>query len=81
MRSSIFMMSLSLDGYFEGPDRDLGWHLISDELHRHFNDELRGMSVFIEGRVNYELMEGFWPTADSDPQAPEPVREFAAHLA
>jgi hypothetical protein len=24
------MMSVSLDGYFEGPDHDLGWHLISE---------------------------------------------------
>ena len=78
MRRLIFMMSVSLDGFFEGPDHDLSWHLITDELHQHFNDELRGMSTFIEGRVNYELMEGFWPTADADPEAPAPVREFAA---
>ena len=73
----VFMMSVSLDGYFEGPGQDLSWHLISEELHQHFNDELRGLSAFIEGRVNYELMEGFWPTADTDPEAPAPVREFA----
>jgi dihydrofolate reductase len=78
MRRLIFMMSVSLDGFFEGPDHDLSWHLITDELHQHFNDELRGMSTFIEGRLNYELMEGFWPTADADPEAPAPVREFAA---
>jgi dihydrofolate reductase len=34
MRKIVFMMSVSLDGYFEGPDHDLGWQLISDELHR-----------------------------------------------
>jgi len=73
----VFMMSVSLDGYFEGPGQDLSWHLISEELHQHFNDELRELSAFIEGRVNYELMEGFWPTADTDPEAPAPVREFA----
>jgi len=78
MRRLVFMMSVSLDGYFEGLDHDLSWHMITDELHQHFNDELRGMGAFIEGRVNYELMEGFWPTADADPDAPLPVREFAA---
>ena len=25
MRKIVFMMSVSLDGYFEGPDHDLGW--------------------------------------------------------
>jgi dihydrofolate reductase len=78
VRKLIFMMSVSLDGYFEGPDRDLSWQLISEELHQHFNDSLRGMSAFIEGRVNYQMMEGYWPTADRDPAGPEPVKEFAA---
>src|SRR5439155_19186104 len=40
MRKIVFMMSVSLDGYFEGPDHDLGWQLISDELHSHFNEWL-----------------------------------------
>ena len=78
MRKLVFMMSVSLDGYFEGPDHDLSWQLISEELHQHFNDSLRGMSAFIEGRVNYEMMEAYWPTADADPSEPEPVKEFAA---
>jgi hypothetical protein len=50
--------------------------MVDDELHWHFNEVLRGMSVFIEGRVVYELMEGFWPTADTDPQS-TPMVEFA----
>jgi dihydrofolate reductase len=78
MKKLILMMSLSLDGYFEGPDHDLGWQLISEELHQHFNESLRGMSAGIEGRVSYELMEGYWPTADEDPQAPQVIKEFAA---
>jgi dihydrofolate reductase len=61
MRKIILMMSVSLDGFFEGPDHELDWHLVDDELHRHFN----------------ELMAGFWPTADRDPSSTEPVAEFA----
>ncbi|MET8836553.1 dihydrofolate reductase family protein [Micromonospora sp. NPDC004540] len=77
MRRIIVALSVSLDGYFEGPGGDLSWHRVDDELHRHFNDDLRGMSAFLDGRRNYELMAGFWPTADQDPAAPAPVREFA----
>ena len=77
MRKIIFMMSVSLDGYFEGPDRDLGWQLVDDELHRHFNEELATMGGFLDGRVTYELMAGFWPTADQDPSSSAPMREFA----
>ncbi|MEU9101032.1 dihydrofolate reductase family protein [Streptomyces sp. NPDC048361] len=70
-------MSVSLDGYFEGTERQIDWHKVDDELHRHFNDELRTMGAFLEGRVTHELMAGFWPTADADPDAPAPVAEFA----
>jgi len=77
MRKVVLFMSVSVDGFFEGPDRDISWHLVDDELHSHVNSELRAMGAFLDGRVTYELMAEFWPTADSDPHSPEPVREFA----
>jgi dihydrofolate reductase len=78
MRKLILMMSVSLDGFFEGPNRELDWQTVDDELHGHFNEQLRGMSAFLDGRVTYELMAGYWPTADQDPSSPAPVREFAS---
>jgi dihydrofolate reductase len=77
MRKIIFMMSVSLDGFMEGPDRELDWHLVDDELHGHFNEQLGAMGAFLDGRVTYELMAGFWPTADKDPASTAPVAEFA----
>lgn len=77
MRKIILAMQVSLDGFFEGPDRDLSWHMVDDELHRHFNDQLGAMGAFLDGRVTYELMAGFWPTADEDPASSGPVAEFA----
>ncbi|MFI9355532.1 dihydrofolate reductase family protein [Streptomyces lydicus] len=78
MRKIVLMMSVSLDGFFEGPDRELDWHLVDDELHRHFNEQLAAMGAFLSGRVTYELMAGYWPTADADPSAGAPEAEFAA---
>ncbi|KKK05877.1 dihydrofolate reductase family protein [Micromonospora sp. HK10] len=78
MRRIIVAMSVSLDGFFEGPDGDLSWHRVDEELHQHFNDELRGMGAFLDGRRTYELMAGYWPTADRDPASSGPEREFAA---
>jgi dihydrofolate reductase len=77
MRKIILMMSVSLDGYMEGPHREIDWHLVDDELHQHFNDVLKEMGAFLDGRVTYELMADYWPTADRDPEAPAPVAEFA----
>ena len=77
MRKIILAMQVSLDGFFEGPDRDISWHMVDDELHRHFNQQLSTMGAFLDGRVTYELMEGFWPTADQDPAAGAVMAEFA----
>jgi dihydrofolate reductase len=77
MRKIIFTMSVSLDGFFEGPDRELDWHLVDEELHRHFNEWLGAAGVFLEGRVTYELMDSYWPTADADPSASAVTIEFA----
>jgi dihydrofolate reductase len=77
MRKVILMLSVSLDGFMEGPSRELDWQLVDDELHSHFNEELRTMGAFLSGRVTYELMAGFWPTADSDPSSTGPMVEFA----
>ena len=77
MRKIILMMQVSLDGFIEGPGRDISWHRVDDELHRHFNEELRTMGAFLSGRVTYELMADFWPTADQDPASAAPMVEFA----
>jgi dihydrofolate reductase len=63
----IYSTSISLDGFIAGPGDDLGWVLIDEELHRYFNDESRDLAAFLYGRRMYELMAGYWPTADDDP--------------
>lgn len=77
MRRLILMMSVSLDGLMEGPNHELDWQSIDEELHQHFNDELRTMGAFLDGRLTYELMAGYWPTADEDPASSPTVAEFA----
>ncbi|MEU5212199.1 dihydrofolate reductase family protein [Streptomyces sp. NPDC020742] len=77
MRKVILMMSVSLDGFIEGPNREIDWHLVDDELHRYLNEELAGMGGFLAGRVTHQLMADFWPTADADPANAGPMAEFA----
>ncbi len=77
MRKIVLMMSVSLDGFMEGPQRQIDWHRVDDELHRHFNEQIKTMGALLSGRVTYELMAEFWPTADADPSSPGPMKEFA----
>ncbi len=77
MRKVVVQLSVSLDGFIEGPHGELDWHLVDEELHSHFNQYLGSMGAFLNGRVMHELMVGYWPTADQDPDAPAPIVEFA----
>ncbi|MEU2247107.1 dihydrofolate reductase family protein [Streptomyces sp. NPDC019224] len=77
MSKIVYWMSMSLDGFIEGPHRNIDWHVVDDELHRYFNDQLAGMGAMLDGRVTHQLMAGFWPTADQDPADAGPTAEFA----
>jgi dihydrofolate reductase len=77
VRKIVLMFSVSLDGFFEGGPGELSWHRVDDELHSYFNEQLRPMSAFLNGRVIYEMMAEFWPTADADPASSAPMVEFA----
>ena len=70
-------MTLSVDGFMEGPDHDISWHMVDEEVHAQINAYLKTSGAFLEGRRTHELMVDFWPTADEDPSASPSVREFA----
>jgi len=77
MRKIVWSMTVSLDGFMEAPGHDLSWHAISASVHQYFNDTLRPMSAFLDGRRTWELMAEYWPTADDDPTEPDQIKEFA----
>jgi dihydrofolate reductase len=77
MRRVVLMIGISLDGYIEGPGGDISWHRVDEEVHEHFNEVLGPMGAFLEGRVTYEMMEEFWPTADQGPDVEPSMAEFA----
>ncbi|MFJ8006504.1 dihydrofolate reductase family protein [Streptomyces fagopyri] len=77
MRRIVLMMSVSLDGYVEGPNREIDWHRVDEELHRHFNEEISRFGALLDGRVTHELMAAYWPTADQDPASTPTEAEFA----
>lgn len=77
MRKLGYATSLSLDGYIDAAAGDPGWVVPDEELHRHFNDLEREVDTLLYGRGMYDLMAGYWPTADQDPSAPAVIVEYA----
>jgi dihydrofolate reductase len=76
MRKVIYSMMVSLDGFIEGPNRNLDWHIVDEELHRFVNEQQSAIDTHLYGRRMYEVM-AYWETADKDPSSPEYVLEFA----
>ncbi len=62
MRKVIFFMLISLDGYFEGPGRDINWHNVDDEFNEFAVQQTGEFGALLFGRVTYELMAGYWPS-------------------
>jgi dihydrofolate reductase len=77
MRKVIYSLTLSLDGFVETVDGKLDWSAPDPELHTFINEQQREVGAYVYGRRLYELMAGFWPTADQDPDAPPYVVDFA----
>jgi dihydrofolate reductase len=77
MRKLYMFISLSLDGYFEGPNHDISWHNVDGETNRFAIEMLRGTDLFLWGRRIYQLMEGYWPRAAEDPSTSGDDREIA----
>lgn len=69
-RKIIFQMMVSLDGYFEGPDKELDWHLVDDEFNEYAGELLDSVDAILFGRVTYQLMAAYWPTEAAKRDSP-----------
>jgi dihydrofolate reductase len=76
MAKLIYGMMMSLDGYIAGPENGHGLLVPNDDLHRHFNDWMKQMSVALYGRRMYEVMR-YWETAAERSDAGEVQVDFA----
>jgi dihydrofolate reductase len=71
MRKIIFQMLISLDGFFEGPEREIDWHNVDDEFNNYAVDFLERVDTLMFGRVTYELMASYWPTETAVTKDPD----------
>ncbi len=77
MRSVIYSMNVSLDGYIVDADGSFDWTVPEPELFRFVTDETRELAAYVMGRRLYETML-YWETAEQDPSLDEDAREWAA---
>jgi dihydrofolate reductase len=53
---------ITLNGYFEGPARDISWHRHGTEENEYAVKGLQSGSTLLFGRLTYEMMASYWPT-------------------
>jgi dihydrofolate reductase len=70
MRNVVLIMTASIDGYVVAPHGQAGALPEPGELKRWKLDRIRRAGTHIMGRVTYQEMAGFWPTAADEYAGP-----------
>ncbi|WP_379127250.1 dihydrofolate reductase family protein [Paenibacillus sp. sgz500958] len=76
MSKLIYATNVSLDGYTEDEQGNLGWGISDDETYAFWSDFQRTIGTYLYGRRMYEMMV-YWETANAGGDQPEVKQEFA----
>jgi dihydrofolate reductase len=69
MRKIISFMHISLDGFVAGLKGEMDWIKVDEEIFDHVGKRINEGDTALYGRVTYEMMENYWPTAADKPTA------------
>jgi dihydrofolate reductase len=69
MRKIISFMHISLDGFVAGPNGEMDWIKVDEEIFDHVGKRISEGDTALYGRVTYQMMESYWPTAADKPTA------------
>jgi dihydrofolate reductase len=62
MAKVILFNMMTLDGFFEGANGSIDWHMVDEEFNDFSVDQVKNAEGLIFGRKTYELMASYWPT-------------------
>lgn len=69
MRKIISFMHISLDGFVAGPNGEMDWIKADQEIFDYVGKRIGEGDTSLYGRVTYQMMESYWPTAGDKPTA------------
>ena len=69
MRKIISFMHISLDGFVAGPNGEMDWIKVDEEIFDYGALRITKSDMALYGRVTYEMMQSYWPTAGDQPEA------------
>ena len=62
-------MHMSLDGFVAGPNGEMNWIKVDEEIFNYVGQRISEGDTALYGRVTYQMMENYWPTAGQKPNA------------
>jgi len=78
MRNLIFFMHTSLDGFVAGPNGEMNWIKVDEEMFDFVATMTEQADTAVYGRVTYEMMQSYWPKAGEQPNASKHDKEHSA---
>jgi dihydrofolate reductase len=78
MRKIVLFMHTSLDGLVAGPDGEMDWIKVDQEMFDFASERTNKSDMAIYGRGTYDIMEAYWPTAADKPDATKHDIEHSA---
>lgn len=69
MKKVILFDHVSLDGFVAGPNGELDWVLIDNQMFDFVNKRTSKTNTALYGRVTWQMMDNYWPTAGKNPKA------------
>ena len=77
MRSLVYFMHSSLDGFVAGTKGEMNWITVDDEIFDFVTTMTDNADTALYGRVTYQMMEAYWPTAGEKPDASKHDKEHS----
>lgn len=62
-------MHITLDGFVAGPNGEFDWATVNSEIFEYVGQRISIGDTALYGRVTYQMMESYWPTAGDKPNA------------
>lgn len=77
MRKLVFFMHTSLDGFVAGLQGEMNWITVDEDIFDFVTTMTENADTALYGRVTYEMMQSYWPTAADQPNASKHDKEHS----
>ncbi|XZF16593.1 dihydrofolate reductase family protein [Chitinophagaceae bacterium MMS25-I14] len=78
MGNIVLFMHASLDGFAAGTNGEMNWIHVDREIFDYVEERIATTNTALYGRVTFQMMESYWPTAAEQPGASKHDKVHAA---